>query len=230
MSLSRLLPSFATLALALPAFLFAPAQAANLGLSVDAGTTGAGAHVSTALAPSLNLRAGVNYLSHTFDRSAGGVDYDLKLKLHTVDVLADWYVVPGSQFRISAGAVYNGNTFDALALPDARGNYQLNGRAYSAVQVGKLSGSIDFRKTAPYLGIGWGNPFGQTGKWHFNADLGATFQGKATVRLTNSGCTAISAACTLLARDIAEEQAELAGDLDAMRVYPVLRIGISYQF
>jgi hypothetical protein len=222
------IPAIALLATGL--FMTGAAQAAPVDVSLDAGTTGIGGHASFPLAPSVNVRAGMNYLNHTFDRNAGGVDYDLKLKLHTVDVLADWFVAPGSQFRISGGAVYNGNNFDALALPNTSGNYTLNGRTYSAAQVGKLSGKIDFRKTAPYLGIGWGNPVAAGSKWRFNADLGATFQGKAKVRLTNTGCTAITAACTLLANDIAREQAELSNDLDDIRVYPVLRVGISYQF
>lgn len=211
-------------------WLAASSQAADLGLSLEAGTTGVGAHLTVPLAPSLNIRTGMNYLHYTSDRSAGGVDYDLKLKLHTVDLLADWYLSPGSLFRVTGGAVYNNTAFDALALPDSRGNYNLNGRSYSAAQVGKLSGKVDFRKAAPYLGIGWGNAVGPGSKWRFNADLGATFQGKPKVRLTNTGCTAVSAACTLLANDIASEQAELADDLDALRVYPVLRAGISYQF
>jgi hypothetical protein len=205
-------------------------QAADLGVSLDAGTTGIGAHLTVPVTPAFNVRAGMNYLNYNTDRNAGGVDYDLKLKLHTFDLLADWYVVPGSLFRVTGGAVYNNTSFDALALPDSRGNYTLNGRSYSAAQVGKLSGTIDFRKTAPYLGIGWGNAVGPGGKWRFVADLGATFQGKPKVRLTNTGCTAITAACTLLANDIAQEQAELADDIDSVRVYPVLRVGISYQF
>lgn len=206
------------------------AHATDVGVSIDAGTTGIGGHISLPLSPSVNVRAGMNYLSHTFNRSAGDVDYDLKLKLHTVDLLADWYVSPGSQFRISGGAVYNGNSVDALALPNSSGNYRLNGRSYSAAQVGKLSGDIKFRKTAPYLGIGWGNPLAAGSTWKFNADLGATFHGKARVSLTNTGCTAITAACTLLANDIAREQIELSDDLDDIRVYPVLRVGLSYQF
>jgi hypothetical protein len=228
MSLPR--PLIQAIAAISTALLCAASQAADLGVSLDAGTTGIGAHLTVPVAPSFNVRAGMNYLKYNTDRNAGGVDYDLKLKLHTFDLLADWYVVPGSLFRVSGGAVYNNTSFDALALPDARGNYTLNGRSYSAAQVGKLSGTIDFRKTAPYLGIGWGNAVGPGGKWRFNADLGATFQGKPKVRLANTGCTAISAACTLLANDIAQEQAELADDLDSVRVYPVLRLGITYQF
>lgn len=210
--------------------LAATSHAADLGVSLDAGSTGIGAHLTVPVAPTFNVRAGMNYLKYNTDRRSGGVDYDLKLKLHTLDLLADWYVVPGSAFRISAGAVYNNTSFDALALPNAAGNYTLNGRAYPAAQVGKLSGKVDFRKTAPYLGIGWGNAVGPGNKWRLSADLGATFQGQAAVRLTNTGCTAVTAACTMLANDIAQEQAQLADDLDGLRVYPVLRVGITYQF
>jgi len=229
MSLPRHFQS-AIAALSTSLLLASASHAADLGVSLDAGTTGIGAHLTVPVAPSVHVRAGMNYLKYNTDRQAGGVDYDIKLKLHTIDLLADWYVVPGSQFRVSAGAIYNNNAFDAVALPDASGNYRLNGRAYPAALVGKLTGTIDFRKTAPYLGIGWGNAVGPGSNWRFTADLGASFQGEAKVRLTNTGCTALSAACTLLANDIARSQADLADDLDALRVYPVVRVGISYRF
>jgi hypothetical protein len=217
-------------ALSTSLLLATPGQAADLGMSLDAGTTGIGAHLSVPVAPAFNVRVGMNYLKYSTDRQAGGVDYDLKLKLHTIDLLADWYLVPGSQFRLTGGAVYNNTSFDALARPGAGGNYTLKGRSYPAALVGKLSGAIDFRKSAPYLGIGWGNAVGPGSKWRFSADLGATFQGEPKVRLTNTGCTAITTACTMLANDIAQEQAQLADDLDGLRIYPVLRVGITYQF
>jgi len=206
------------------------AQATDLGVSVDAGTTGVGAHLTAPLLASVNLRAGMNFLSHSFDRDVKGLDYDLKLRLHTVDVLADWYVVTGSQFRLTGGAVYNNSRFDALALTDAAGNYRVNGRTYPGALAGKVSGKIDFRKTAPYLGLGWGNAIGPGSKWRFNADLGATFQGQPKVHLTSSGCTAPAVACARLASDVGALQASLADDVDSFRVYPVLRVGVSYQF
>jgi len=71
---------------------------------------------------------------------------------------------------------------------------------------------------------------GPGGKWRFNADVGAAFQGKPKVRLVHTGCTAVPVACAMLARDVADEQNALADDLDALRVYPVLRVGVSYPF
>jgi len=206
------------------------AHANDLAVSLDAGTTGLGAHLTAPLAASVNVRAGMNYLSHSFERNVNGLDYHLKLKLHTVDLLADWYVIPASRFHVTGGAVYNGSKFDALALTDSSGNYRVNGRTYPGALVGKVFGKVDFRKTAPYLGIGWGNAVGPGDKWGFQADLGALFQGKANVRLSNAGCTAIAAACAQLASDVAAQQASLADDLDSFRVYPVVRVGVSYHF
>lgn len=232
MPLPRLRTRFATLSVLAAAALLhtATAQATDLGLSLDAGTTGVGAHLTMPLVPSINFRTGMNYLSHSFGRSVNDLDYDLKLKLHTVDLLADWYVSPASQFRVTGGAIYNNSRFDALALTDANGNYRVNGRTYPGALVGKVSGKIDFRKTAPYLGIGWGNAIGPGSKWRFNADLGAIFQGQPKVRLSNTGCTAPAPACAMLAADVSAQQDSLADDVDSFRVYPVLRVGLSYQF
>lgn len=206
------------------------AGAADLGLSVDAGTTGIGGHLTVPVLSSVNLRVGANDLSHSFGRQVNRVDYDFGATLRTVDLLADWYVFPTSKFRVTAGAVYNASKIDALALTDSNGNYRISGRTYSGALVGKVFGKVDFRKTAPYLGIGWGNAIGPGDKWRFTADLGATFQGRPGVSLANSGCTAGVVACGMLASGVAAQQASLADDLDSFRVYPVLRIGVSYQF
>jgi hypothetical protein len=103
------------------------------------------------------------------------VEYDFKLKLATVDALLDYHPF-GSSFRLSGGVIHNGNSIDVNARPNANGSYTINGRNYSAASVGQMKGDVEFRKVAPYLGIGWGNAVQTTG-WGFGMDLGVAFQG-----------------------------------------------------
>lgn len=204
------------------------AQAADVAATIGLGTTGLGLHLTTPVAPKLNARVGLNYANYDYDGSTDDLDYDFKLKLSTVDALLDYHPFDGA-FRLSGGVVYNGNRIDAHAKPTSDGTYTINGRSYSAAQAGDLSGKIDFRKTAPYLGIGWGNAL-KAGGWSVGMDLGVTFQGAPKTQLVNNGCTAPAFVCTQIASDVAVENAKLADDAKDFKLYPVLRVGVSYRF
>ena len=203
------------------------AQAREIATTVDLGTTGLGLHLSTPVAPNLNARVGLNFASYSYDGNTSDVEYDFKLKLATVDALLDYHPFD-SAFRVSGGVVYNGNKIEANAKPK-NGTYTLNGRTYPSSLVGKLDGNIDFRKAAPYLGIGWGNAV-QAAGWGFGMDVGVTFQGSPKTALTNSGCTAPAPVCTQIASDVATENAKLADEVKDFKLYPVVRLGVSYRF
>jgi opacity protein-like surface antigen len=203
-------------------------NAAEVGASIELGSTGIGVHLSTPIAANLNARFGLNYAPYSYTGNTSDVDYDFKLKLATVDALLDYHPMNGA-FRVSGGVTYNGNSIDAHAKPNSNGTYTINGRTYSADAAGHINGKIDFRKAAPYLGIGWGNSVKNAG-WGFAADLGVTFQGSPNTELTTSGCTAPALACAQLSRDVAAENAKLKDEVRDFKLYPVVRVGVSYRF
>jgi hypothetical protein len=212
------------------ALLLTGAAQAQVGITADLGSTGAGFHLVVPMETTLNGRFGVNGFQHDFDRTTNGVDYAIKGKLQTIDVLFDWYLREGSAFHLTGGLVYNGNRFDATAKPGQLGKFTLNGTTYTASDVGTLSGRIDYRKAAPYLGIGWGNALVAKGHWSFNTDLGAFFQGNPNVKLASVGCTTSQAVCDALVKDVAAERLRLKDDIDDLKVYPVLRASLNYRF
>jgi hypothetical protein len=217
------------LVLAAGLLLSASAQA-QVGLTADLGTTGLGAHIVVPLASKLNGRFGANYLRHSFTKNSDGIDYDLKGKLRSVDALLDWYLSPGTSFHLTGGLVYNGTAFDATASASKYGSFTINGTRYQASDVGALKGRVDFRKAAPYLGIGWGNALDASRGWSVSADLGTFYQGKANVQLANVGCTASAPVCDSIAKDVEAERARFAQDASSYKFYPVLRVGLSYRF
>ena len=216
--------------LAVAALLAAGTACAQVGVTADIGTTGVGAHVVMPMTARLNARFGANYLKHDFDKTSDGVDYNLKGKLQTFDVLVDWYLTEGGSFHLTGGAVYNGNKFDVRGKPNGAGTFNINGNPYTASDVGILSGRIDFRKAAPYLGIGWGNAAAQAGGWNVTTDLGVFYQGSPNVQLAVSGCTASSAICNRLAQDVEAARRQLGDDTSSFKIYPVARVGIGYRF
>jgi len=212
------------------ATLGATAHASDYGASASVGTTGVSLHLSRALTPALNVRVGPSFLNYSTDTSTTNVDYDLKLKLRTFDALVDWFPGSGGQFRITAGLVWNGNRFDAVGRPNATGTFTLNGDVFTAATVGTLDGRIDFRKIAPYVGIGWGNAVSATRGWGVTGDLGVMFQGAPRSNLASTGCTGSVALCTQLAADVAAENQSLNDKLRKYRYFPVVRVGARYAF
>ena len=210
--------------------LLAATAHAQIAVTADVGTTGVGAHLVVPMESNLNGRFGANYFKHSFSEKDGSVDYDLKAKLQTVDILFDYFPMAGSPFRVTAGALYNGNNVSAHAKPNADGTYKLNGIVYKAADVGTLTGGVDYRKAAPYLGIGWGNPLKSASAWSFTADVGAYFQGKPNTTLTSIGCTTSSLVCNTLVTDVNAEKTSFTNDIAKYKTYPVLRVGMAYRF
>ena len=78
----------------------AVAQAGDVGVSADVGTLGAGVHLIIPIQDNLNVRLGFNGYNTTYAESTTDVNYDLKVKLQTIDTLLDWYPMSLSLIHI----------------------------------------------------------------------------------------------------------------------------------
>ena len=151
----------------------------------------------------------------------------MKLKLQTVSLLGDWFPF-ANNFRISAGAVLNGNKFRLKGLPTG-GNFTINGTTYPTSQVGSLDAAVDFNKAAPYFGIGYGRAMKSGLSLIF--DAGVMFQGspKSKVDVT-CGPLAPPAQCAQAQSDTQAEQSRLDESLHSFKYYPVISLGLAYTF
>jgi hypothetical protein len=201
---------------------------ADVGITGEIGTTGIGAHATIPLKDNLNLRLGTGYLDYTYHGTTHDLGYDLSLHARTYDALVDWYPHADSSFHVTAGVAYNGNKVAAAARPNSSGNYVINGNAYDAATVGKITGNVNFGKLAPYLGVGWSRKVDKG--WSYSSDIGVMFQGSPSSTLQSSGCNAPGAVCAQFANELTKENAALKDEMGRFKAYPVLRIGVSYKF
>ncbi len=206
--------------------LSAPAvQALGFGLSADAGTPGVGAAVWFPLAGSfLDFRVGFNTLSFNHPYTSGGIRYDTHAVLRNLPLLVDWYPL-GFGFRLTGGVVYNDNQASFLATSE-NGSYTIDGTSYPASQVSPLTGSLSYPHLAPYLGLGFGDPFSGVLPVFFSIDFGAFYQRSGTVTLTDPQADSNPA----LAAGIAAEQAQLQASIGRYRWYPVVSLGLGFSF
>lgn len=215
---------------ALAVFLLGSSQAlaaSPVAVGAKVSTLGVGADLSLQLVPSLNARLGIQGFSYDADNiDTDRVNYDADLKLFSGLATIDWYPFLGG-FRLSAGLLANGNEIDVIGRPTAGATFNINGTIFNAADVGSLTGNVDFNSVAPYLGIGWGNPFSPGGNWSFNLDLGVAFQGSPNVTLTANGPLAND---PVLRANLEAERRDLENEIEDFEYYPVVSLGITYRF
>lgn len=235
MTLARAIAAAAAAALML-ACLAAPADSAaatsDVAVAVRAGTPGVGLDLDLGLTPSFGIRVGFGgfNVNHSIDTS--DVNYDGRLKLRTFTGLLDWYVFQGG-FHLTAGVAGNGTKLDVVGQP-SQGFYTIDGTTYSSSQLGSLTGELKFgNSVAPYLGLGWGNPAGESSHLHLLLDVGAIYGGTPTVSLSAQCGPAAppgSALCNQIESNVVTEQQKLRDKADILRWYPVVNLGVAVRF
>lgn len=193
----------------------------GIGVTGKIGTLGYGAELNFGLSDSIGARVGLNAFNYKYNDNSGAANYDFKMQLQTVSALADWYPFSGG-FRTSAGLLYNNNKLTLNAVPGT-GGYTIGANTYTS-GISSVEATIEFNKVAPYLGIGWGNPVAKDKGWGLVTDVGVMFQGKPKTNL------AVTCTTCPTASDVAAENAKLESDLSNFKFWPVVSIGISYQW
>lgn len=205
--------------------------AEGLALSGKVGTLGYGADLSAGN-NKISGRLGLNKFNYKYNGNTNSMNFDFNLKLQTISVLADWYPFEGG-FRISGGIFSNKNKIELNAIPGAGATYTINNVAYPAsTAVSSMQGRVTFNSAAPYLGFGWGNPVAKDKGWGMVSDVGALFQGNPKYSLTAVCGPALTAPqCATLQADVAAEQAKQQATLnDNFKIWPVVSIGLTYQW
>ncbi len=198
-----------------------PAHAAEIYTGL--GIPGIGLGFAQPVSDSVTLRADVYTLgSRSKSTDESGIRYDGHYKLQRSALLADWFPFSGS-FRLTGGAAFN--TYKVtLDANGAGGSITIGDRNYATTAADGLKVQIEFPKSTPYIGIGWGH---QTGAGlRFSADIGASI-GRATVSATPRGQLASQPD---IQANIDKELAELRDGVGKIRAVPQLSIGLGYSF
>lgn len=187
------------------------------------GTLGAGLEGSFNVSKEFKLRVGVNGLRYSKKFNDGDMNWSGKLTLLTVGAMADYHPFQNG-FRLSAGVMYNGNKLDVSATP--ANNVNINGQNYTPAQVGTTKGTLDFRKIAPYIGIGYDGALTSNGALSFNAEVGVLFQGSPRASVSATGLLRNQTAFL----NNLKAEVEQATNKSWLRYYPVVSVGFKYRF
>lgn len=207
----------------------ATAQAAPTGwlaIGPEIGTTGIGVQVSIPLWRNhLNFTTGYSGLGIGFHCSTAGQGYHADFRLGGAPIYLSAYPL-GPHFHLDAGIFINRTNIDAVGEPNAEGFYVFDHHSYPASWVGRVTGTTHFNQVAPYLGLGWGNPFFGSSRWSFMINAGVIMEGGARMQMYAVNENTIPG----LRGDIDHYQTTLDHSISFLNILPVFNLGLDYRF
>ncbi len=212
----------------------------KIGIGLKISTLGAGIEVATPLAGKLNLRGGFNMFRYDRGITSNGIHYAGQLQFQSAEAHLDYF--PFGGFHISPGLLfYNGNQLTATAAVPGGQTFTLGGTTYQSDTGTPVTGTgkLDFVKVSPSVMIGIGNLIPRNGRhYSFLFEVGGAYQGSARVALNllgnvcapgGSNCRAISSDSTVQA-NVLSEQNKISKDINPYRFFPVISLGVGFNF
>ena len=202
-------------------------------ITPEIGTLGLGGSVTRSITPNFNARVGINTFSVGADVTETDVTYEADLSLSNISTLVDYHPAKNSGFRLTGGLVFQDNNLKGKGRPgDNINTITIGGTPYPVNVLESVDAKVGFpNSVAPYLGMGWGNAVQRGKGLGFSFNLGVMFTGSPKVDVTpNFGTDATPDIRNEINNSIEQEKSDLENDLDWLKIYPVLSLGISYQF
>jgi hypothetical protein len=200
----------------------ATAASAQVGISIRAGTLGAGGDLSIRPSRYLGLRLGGNYLSFTRSATIQGIAYDVTPRFESGIAIVELHPTGGS-FHLAAGMLWNSNQGTVAAR--LSGPVTIGSQSYQPSDVGSLTGRVSYeRKYAPYAGLG----FSGRGAVSLLLDLGVVFSGYPQISLTGSG-NLTGQAKSIFDQNVRQEVQSIQDDINSrgyLKYHPVVSVGL----
>ncbi len=203
----------------------------------EVSTLGLGGSVVRKIVPEFNARLGVNSFGLDFELEDTDATYESDLNLFNVSALVDYHPIKNSGLRLSGGLIFGNNNVEGTATPNLDElsgieTIDIGDETFSVDELTSVDADVDITNSlSPYLGLGWGNPVSGDKGLGFWANLGVVFGGSPQVTVIPNTVPGISNEVQQeIDAAIERETEEIENDLDFIRFYPVLSLGLSYQF
>ncbi|MFM2311520.1 MAG: hypothetical protein RLZZ04_796 [Cyanobacteriota bacterium] len=203
-------------------------------------TLGLGGHVVKRITPNVNARLGINNYGRDININETEYDYKGNLNLFNVSTLIDYQPFKKVGIRLSSGLVFGNNNVQGTAdiSEQVANGLKINIEDSNIENLASIDTNIEINEgVAPYLGIGGGNAVKPGKGLGFWWDLGVVFSGSPNAEVTSNFNFPENIRKEVQERVIAEteeslkdEEKDLNEALDIMGIYPVLSLGLSYQF
>jgi len=170
------------------------------------------------------------------DGVAGQLRYEADLKADQLGVYGNWFPFGGS-FRLSGGL--HSRTLEVSAQGRAQNGTITIGDVtipYDGGDTNLVQARVEWPKVAPYLGIGWGHHARHGQGFGFIADVGVSFGSpKTELTISQPLLDKLGEIAKMDPRinpdaEIDRQRRAMAKDVETVKVFPHLFVGVSYQF
>lgn len=199
-----------------------PTYRPGFAIMASAGSAGGGVAVGYSINRRFAARLGANAFRYSGTLTSGEdsdelqIGFNYKIKLQTVNALVDYYPFDQTGLRLTGGAFYNLNQIDFFGKPTK--DVKLNDVTFTVDEVGTLTGQADFKRIAPYLGLGFGNPYTRR-RLKFMFDLGFFYQQSPQITFKTTG----------LLEPSSDQGPIIQDNLRPLKFYPIINVGLSYK-
>jgi hypothetical protein len=200
-------------------------------LGATLGSDGAGVDAQFLATRALVLRARAAWLNIDHGQTYDHVRYNGHVRLSSVGGFVDLHLLDGMlhPFMLSGGVVsapWGRRHVGLNATP--QGSFTFGGHAYTAAQLGAVTGDIGLDKVAPFAGAGFDNTFDTSGSIGFKLLAGVVLSGDPKVNLQSTG--GLLSGTPLVQADIQQEEAKVRSAAKYLQYYPAVSTGLTYKF
>ncbi|WP_052392005.1 hypothetical protein [Paraburkholderia bannensis] len=190
---------------------------------VTGGTLGAGLGGALNLSPHFGIHADAEGfgLSHTV--TVDDNRYDGRLTLAQGGTYLDLFPFASNQFRLTAGALFNGDSLSAKLQPNAQGNYNIGGQTVPALGPAP-SAKVTLPHVMPYIGIGYGHKKPALGLG-VSFDLGVAY---GRPRVAYDVPSVYDPFVT--DQNVIDEEQKFSDKVTRYHWYPVAQVALTYRF
>lgn len=222
-------------------------------------TLGVGGHVVKKIIPQINARVGVNGFSLGLDGIDTDIDYEADLNLFNISTIIDIHPLKRSGFRLSGGLIFGNNNFDGsgdvseLVIEGLEEENDLDEEIIETLDgiegLANVNADVEIASgVSPYVGIGGGNAVGEGKGFGFWWNVGVVFSGSPDIDLDTELASEqirnsfegsefeeevdqiINETEDSLEEVVDGEEDDIQDELNFIDIYPVISVGISYQF
>jgi hypothetical protein len=216
---------------------------------------GIGLQVATNINQHFNVRGTGNFYNYSLNFTTQGFPATASLNLATAGAALDVYPFHAG-FRLSPGVLfYNQNQLSASSTVAGGTSFTLNNQTFYSANANSATGAtpvnatgalnLNSTKPAFTMTTGWGNMIPRkNGHWSVPFELGAAFTGAPALGLSLTGsacadqaqtnCTNVASTTNPIAiqiqSDLAAQVTKWNSDLNPLKVYPIISVGLAYSF
>jgi len=226
----------------------------RFGFSVGLSPLGIGLQTAANITDHFNVRGTGNFFNYATTFTTSGFTANANLNLASAGAALDYYPFHKG-FRLSPGLLfYNSNKLTANDTVAAGTSFTLNSETFYSANANTATGAtpangnatlgLNTTKPAFTITTGWGNIASRSG-WRvsFPFEVGVAFTGAPSLNANLAGwachdqaqteCTNLSSNNPIAVEVQNDLQAQIAkwnSDLNALKTYPILSLGVAYSF